>query len=294
MDVGARELVLGNVKRFSERISTDFANVLLFGSLVIDGGRQFQVRRTDENPSDIDLMLVWKDKALDFSQRATSIERLYQHVLRLEVDLMQTLKWKWANKSITSVIPVHPIEYYLCIHKGGDYRIFSDNLFVDFLSQDQEPKKLEVYPDSTFLNNYDSLISTLKYCQGIRNKFLNVSPNGTLGLEEYTGDDALEKSLVRQAQILHSDLNVVSGEKRTDIEEGIEFISSQLRSRRNDPSCNDLYHLLMDRRNNRTDSKPVDRLSTLRLSELMYDLAAEKLLGTTKLRLDRFLTEKGV
>ena len=89
------------------------AGVFLFGSLIYKDGAQFYAG------SDVDLVVLFPNNALDALARRAWLEKLHEYKMRLEGELATVLPRADPTKSLCSVVVPTPRDLNWSIHKDG-------------------------------------------------------------------------------------------------------------------------------------------------------------------------------
>lgn len=257
---------------WAESVANDIgtAGVFLFGSLIYKRGAQFCPG------SDVDVVVLFPNKALDALARRAWLEKLREHKMRLERELATVLPGADPTKSLCSVVVPTPRELAGDIHKDGARGFFKENAFLSLL----DGKELKGLPGAGSREIKDRLaIEGLRFAQKKRNTFLAINAKGEGGMEPYAGNDPAPKDVMRHAAIAAHphDPNADPGAEY-DTQEGLDFLSHELyRQRRDDAAYSDLHHWLSVRRGARGNVGPLEPRDQLLFAEMIWDAARARL-----------------
>ncbi|MDX0009028.1 hypothetical protein GOB13_15220 [Sinorhizobium meliloti] len=249
----------------------DAAGVYLFGSLIYRDGAQFG------ESSDVDLVVTLPklDNALE---RYRWLDAFVGHKSHLEIELMKLLNRK-GDVPISSIVAITDEEITADVHKDGHREFFSANTFQDLTSG----KFAVGLPSAGKSRPNRFLAAALSFSQKTRNQHFAISPNNTLKLHAYDGDDPLPKPIMRAAamaarnQVEHAEVGV-----EHDVQEGLDAIFNELYLRRRGlPQWRHLYEVVSVRRKARGEWRPIQPSDQLLLGELIFDMAFGRSNGTS-------------
>jgi len=249
--------------------------VFLFGSLVYKKGIQF-----DPLISDIDLLLGIPSDLTTAPERVEWIKQLVPLKRHLELQLLQLLNRPDAGSPISSIVAATATEICADIHKDGAARFFSGNEFRNLL--DEVASARPVPNSGTAPVSDENVNSAMRFAQKYRNLFLSTSPNGTGGLQKWTGPDPVPKTVLRHAAMTAA---AASGQCTPgvafDVKIGLDYLTNHLYERRDRSQP---YYRLHDwvsaRRGGRgADENPAYLTPEMHLllAEVIYDLGNEAL-----------------
>ena len=203
-----------------------FTNFYLFGSLIYQTGDQFQ-----QDSSDVDLIVVLSDSVNTPTARAKASYVLQHAKLNLEQQLLTSLERRDASKPIVSIVLVTNDELTWNIHKSKSSSFFSTNQFQN-LKHDNPINQIGVRFEK--LSELEDCIQALELTQEYRNKYLSISPNGSVAVKKYDENtDPLPKNLARSAaQVAFFDKRPRDSEiNKFDVNEGNLYLCSLLDTR---------------------------------------------------------------
>ena len=243
--------------------------IFLFGSLIHRGGEQFV------KSSDVDLVVVFPPGRQAASQRADWLETLRNRKQDLEVALVSHLERENAGRPICSVVAATHTEIVSDIHKDGAQHFFSENQFLDLVS-DLDCRGL---PDAGTEPIRDRLVvECFRFAQKKRNEYLSVAADGTGGLTPHENGDPLPKDIMRHAAMAWKlGQNDAPVGAEYDTQQGLDFMSYVLyQVRENEPYAT-LQNVVSIRRGARGKHSKLSANQQLLLAELIFDVAAKHL-----------------
>ena len=169
--------------------------IYLFGSAIHRDGFQFDAAR-----SDLDLVVLIPQSLVFAPARTAWLLRLQEHKSKLEASLLRLLGRGDATNPIVSIVAATSAEVTRDVHKSGVRDFFRENKFKNLghSANSQEAPLLLTSPVETD----EKTRQVLGFVQGIRNKFLGISPSGKLSLPVWNdASDPLPKELMRHAAI---------------------------------------------------------------------------------------------
>jgi hypothetical protein len=257
---------------WSESVVKDIGSdgVFLFGSLIYKGGAQFGAG------SDVDLVVLFPNKPMNALARRDWLEKLLEHKIRLEAELVTVLTEADLGKPLCSIVVPTPREILGDIHKDGARGFFKENAYLNLLDR-KESKGL---PGAGAREIKDRLaIEGLRFAQKKRNAFLAVNAKGEGGIPPYAGDDPAPKDIMRHAAMAaHSDDRNADPGAEYDTQEGLDFLTHELYRQRGDASAyRDLHHWLSVRRGARGGVGPLTASDHLLFAEIIGDAARARL-----------------
>lgn len=244
--------------------------VFLFGSLINDSARDFQIET-----SDLDLVLLMNEDSRDIKTRLALIQACEEKTDTLEGKLIKALE-RDAVHPHTSIVCLTPKEAYHGIHKSGDTNLLFERQFVaieDGIGLHSDHTQVTTALDEPgFYAEFADELLAVQYAQDVRNKFLSNSFNGKhKGLLDHTGDDPLPKKMLRTAAIMGWKELGEDRRRRTDLTVGIRYVQRVLENAA--PFGNELSRKLDGRLLGRGQKQPIERTDILMISELLFDIA---------------------
>ncbi len=244
----------------------------LFGSLVFDGGSQF-----DPQVSDVDLIVRFAETCSSPLDRLAALAEITAKNETLEIDLLRILKRRDAFKPIVSTTPVTTFELSFGVHKGGRPALYSHSQFLDLLADDTTITNLSRTSTVPY-GDFPSATAALEGAQGVRNQYVAVSANATRFLNAWTDEhDPLPKSMARAAAQFRYYRDNLSDDSCFDLNRGYTVISELVSAREGEaPEYRDLQRWL-DINRGRGIRKPLEPRSAMLLWEILA-ATAEQLL----------------
>jgi len=246
------------------------SGVYVFGSLIYRKGEQFGER------SDIDLVVVVPTQVDGALKRVQWLESLLGQKRQLETDLAAILGRKPSNGPICSVVAVTTTEIALNVHKDGAVGFFTENQFYD-LRAGSERKGL---PSAGSQEIAERLVGEcIRFAQKKRNQFLNVSADGSGGLEPYSGEDPLPKDIMRHAAMARQLQDQVPDTgAEYDVQYGLDFMTHFLyEAHRRNSAYEEIQKKLSIRRGARGTTALLTAVDQMLLAEIIFGIAVKHL-----------------
>jgi predicted nucleotidyltransferase len=268
-----REEIRELIREFWEKHSfkQEFPEVFIFGSLINRDGRHFIP--AGAMGSDIDLLLVFNPQMDNSVKRFNALSKAKEHVAELEYQVGELLG---RNDRTFSFLPVTDYEVYHCIHKGFDPKIFTLNIFYDALEGAEVDVGLSDYIDFDFHLESIEAFSSIRTCQSMRNRYLQIDKKADQVLDKFDGPGEVPKELMRMFALI----NFIDSNKRdlrTDLESGFEFLLDLLRKL---SQVDESFSALKDKVNSRSflraKSEPLTQDDLMLLFEIGYDEARSR------------------
>jgi predicted nucleotidyltransferase len=260
----------------------------IFGSLVEDGGEQF-----NQTTSDIDMALVFKaaDKRLDFAARVTALQQLRETMSNLEVLLLRRFKRASAAKFITSITVLTKAEKRYALHKGKDSELLTGKRFVQLATKDISRASFVRVSEPDAASDFELMnrecASVVQEAQAARNSFLQVSANGTEAMAPYDDDtDPLPKKMMRAAAMLrYVEGGKIDDAGRVSIALGGDYLADLIGTQKSHEMVSALHKAVGVRRGNRGTRRALTALEQLIVWEMLFDKAMKLKVATKSERL---------
>jgi HAD superfamily phosphoserine phosphatase-like hydrolase len=236
--------------------------VAIFGSMVNNGGSQF-----DPRSSDLDLVVKMPLHLTFAPARTQWLNMLRPLKQAFELSLIPILGRADASKAIVSIVPVTEFELSRDIHKDGVRNFFRCNSFMDLLQSGATSSPLlNCQPERVD----DARRQICQFAQTTRNMFLAVSASQLCPLVPWDHDsDPLPKDLMRRAAVASQ----IKGRKY-DLQVGLDRVTNYLYEHRDtDPSYLNLHNWLSIRRGGRGSKTALAPESYMLFAEIILDMS---------------------
>lgn len=257
-------------------VETDGAYI--FGSAIHRGGDQFDLAR-----SDLDLVVLIPPRLAFAPARYDWLIKLQEHKSNLEISLLRLLNRTNAGNPIVSIVAASSAEVASDVHKSAVRDFFRTNKFRKLGAAREEevgpllcgsPREID-----------EQTRQVLGFVQGVRNKFLGVSPSGHLLLSPWDDtSDPMPKELMRYAAVARQVRPRTSDPGSSfDTQVGLDEMFHYLFDRRdNHPKYRQLYHWLSVRRMARGQREALAPEGYVFLAEVLYDIVAPEQVPDSK------------